>query len=88
VIEYTISIGNILTIITILGSVIGLVYNMKNDVSLIKNDIFHLQKSQEAMTEAFAQLGRILTQVAVQDNRLNMMEKRLDELAHGKGIVL
>lgn len=87
-IEYTISIGNILTIITILGSVIGLVYNMKNDVSLIKNDIFHLQKSQEAMTEAFAQLGRILTQVAVQDNRLNMMEKRLDELAHGKGIVL
>jgi DNA repair ATPase RecN len=87
VLDYTISIGNILTIVTIIGSVFALVYNMKGDIGLIKNDVFHLQKSQEALAEAFAQLGKILTQVAVQDNRLNMMEKRLDELSHGKGFV-
>jgi hypothetical protein len=39
------------------------------------------------LTEAFRQLGKVLTQVAIQDNRINNMEKRLDELAHGKGIV-
>lgn len=73
--------------LTIVGSVFALVYNMKGDISLIKNDIFYLQRSQEALAEAFSQLGKILTQVAVQDNRLNMIEKRMDELAHGKGLV-
>lgn len=86
-IEYTVSIGNILTIVSVIGSVVTLVYNMKNDISLVKNDIFHLQKSHEALTEAFSQLGKILTQVAVQDSRLSMIEKRLDELSHGKGFV-
>lgn len=86
-IEYSVSLGNILTIITVIGSVVTLVYNMKTDISLIKNDVFHLQKSHEALTEAFSQLGKILTSVAVQDNRLTMIEKRLDELSHGKGFV-
>lgn len=85
--DWSVSIGNILTMVTIIGSVFVLIYNMKGDIGLIKNDVFHLQRSQEALAEAFAQLGKILTQVAVQDNRLNMMEKRMDELAHGKGLV-
>lgn len=61
---------------------------MKGDINLVKHDIHYLQESQRALTEAFNQLGKILTQVAVQDQRINMMEKRIDELAHGKGIVL
>jgi len=83
----SVSVGNILTILAVVGSVITLVYNMKNDIVIVKNDIFHLQKSQEALAEAFAQLGKILTQVAVQDSRLNMIEKKIDELSHGKGFV-
>jgi DNA repair ATPase RecN len=87
VIENTISTGNILTILAMIASVATLVYNMKGDIRLIKSDVFYLQKSQESLVEAFAQLGKVLTQVAVQDNRLSMMEKRLDELSHGKGFV-
>lgn len=60
---------------------------MKNQLSLIKSDISYLQKAQENLAEAFTQLGKILTQVAVQDNRINMVEKKVDELSHGKGIV-
>lgn len=60
---------------------------MKNDISIVKRDIDYLQQSHKALTEAFNQLGKILTQVAVQDQRLNMLEKRVDELAHGKGLV-
>lgn len=86
-IDWTISLGNILTILSVVGSVITLVYSMKNDISILKRDIDYLQDSHKALTEAFNQLGKILTQVAVQDQRLNMLEKRVDEIAHGKGFV-
>lgn len=86
-IEYTISIGNILTIVTVIGSVMGLVYSMKNDINLLRNDMTHLQDSQRSLAEAFAQLGSILTAVAVQGTRLTLIEKKMDELSHGKGYV-
>lgn len=86
-IEYSISVGNILTILTVIASVIGLVVNMRNDINIVKNDITHLEESHKTLTEAFNHMGKILTQVAVQDTRLNMIEKKIDELAHGKGII-
>lgn len=87
IIEYSISIGNILTIVTVIGSIIALVYSMKNDINLLENDMKHLEENQRNMTEAFTQLGKILTSVAVQDTRIILIEKRLDEIAHGKGII-
>lgn len=86
-IEYTISIGNIATILTVISSVTWLVASMKGDINIVKNDITHLEESHKSLTEAFTQLGKILTQVAVQDTRLNMIERKVDELAHGKGII-
>lgn len=86
-IDWSVSLGNVLTILSVIGSVITLVYSMKNDISILKRDIDYLQDSHKALTEAFNQLGKILTQVAVQDQRLNMLEKRVDEIAHGKGFV-
>lgn len=86
-IEYTISLGNILTILGVVGSTMALLYNMKGDIVIVKHDIHYLQESHKALTEAFASLGKVLTQVAVQDNRLNMIERRIDELAHGEGYV-
>ena len=87
-IDYTISLGNILTIVSVVGSVMAVILNMKGDISIVKHDIHYLQQSHKALTEAFAQLGKVLTQVAVQDQRINMLEKRVDELAHGKGLVI
>lgn len=86
-IEWTVSLGNIITILTVIASVIGLVYNMKSDIVLLQNDVVHLERAQEAMTEAFTNMGKILTSVAVQDTRITMIEKKLDELSHGKGYV-
>jgi len=85
--DFSISLGNILTILSVVGSVMALLYSMKGDIAIVKHDIHYLQESHKALTEAFSQLGKVLTQVAVQDNRLNMIEKKVDELAHGKGFV-
>jgi hypothetical protein len=86
--DYTVSIGNLLTTFTVVSSVIALLYSMKGDITVVKHDIRYLQSGLKSLTEAFTQLGKVLTQVAVQDQRLNMMEKRVDELAHGDGMVL
>jgi hypothetical protein len=79
--------GNLLTIFAVVGSVFTFIWAMKADIGIVKRDIDYLQQSHKALTEAFNQLGKILTQVAVQDQRINMLEKRVDELSHGKGYV-
>lgn len=86
-IDYTISVSNIFTVLCVMGSTMALLYSMKGDITIVKHDLHYLQESHKSLTEAFKQLGKILTQVAVQDNRINSMEKRLDELAHGKGLI-
>lgn len=86
-IPYEITLGNILTIISVVGAVMTFIWTMRGDINIVKNDIQYLQESQKALTEAFSQLGKILTSVAVQDARISMIEKKLDELAHGHGYV-
>jgi len=86
-IEYSISIGNILTILGVVGSTMALLYSMKGDIVIVKHDIHYLQESHKALTEAFTSLGKVLTQVAVQDSRINIMERRVDELSHGDGFI-
>lgn len=86
-IDYTVSLGNILTIISVVGAVMTFIWTMRGDINIVKNDIRYLQESQKALTEAFSQLGKILTSVAVQDARISMIEKKMDELAHGRGYV-
>ena len=87
ILEYTISIGSILQTVVLAATVLGFVYTMRGDINLVKRDIRYLQETQKALTEAFTQLGKILTSVAVQNSRMNMFEKRLDELSHGDGFV-
>lgn len=67
---------------------IGFFYALKVQIDRLAGDIQHIKENQKSLQEAFAQLGSILTKVAVQDTRLNMIEKKLDELAHNKGFVV
>lgn len=66
---------------------VGFFYALKVQIDRLASDIQHIKENQRSLQEAFAQLGSILTKVAVQDTRLNMIEKKLDELAHGQGYV-
>jgi len=86
-IDWTINVGNLITILTIVGGGIFALSNMQNSIISLREDILHIEKRQDSLSEAFNQLGKILTQVAVQDSRLNMIEKNVDELRHGKGFI-
>lgn len=71
----------------ITGGAFGFFYALKNEIAGLRSDVSHIQENQRSLAEAFAQLGSILTKVAVQDTRLNMLEKKIDELSHGQGFV-
>ena len=62
-------------------------FALRNDIVSLRTDINQIKDNQRSLQEAFTQLGNILTKVAVQDTRLNMIEKKLDELSHGQGFV-
>ena len=86
-INWSIDAGNILTFITMLVTASIFVGRVQTSLTTLKDDVSHLEKRQDALNEAFNQLGKILTQVAVQDSRLTMMEKNIDELRHGQGYI-
>src|SRR4051812_17377486 len=70
-----------------LAAGLAFIFTMRGEIKAVKTDLGHLRDGQKALTEAFTQLGKVLTQVAVQDVRINMLEKKVDEIAHGEGLV-
>jgi len=85
--DWTVNISSLIGTIIFIGTLIGMWYAVKLDVRLLKYDVHAIKEQQRITNEAFNQLGAILTQVAVQDTRLSMMEKNIDELRHGQGFV-
>lgn len=78
---------NILQVGSILGAWLWMFLSMRSELRIVRHDLVNLERAQQALNEAFKQLGTILTQVAVQDTRLGMIEKNIDELRHGRGFI-
>jgi len=87
VVDYSISLSTILQSLAYIGVAIGFFIAMRSDINVLKHDIEALREIQGNTTHALDNLSTILTQVAVQDNRINMLEKQIDELRHGKGLI-
>lgn len=81
------NIDTVIKIVVISFGAYGFFLALRYDIKSLKIDIDHIKENQKSLAEAFTQLGNILTKVAVQDTRLQMMEKKLDELSHGQGFV-
>lgn len=85
--DWTISVGNLLTIGMLLVTGVWAFARIASDVRVIKHEVKHLTEVQSTLGTAMLQLGGILTKVAVQEERMLMMSKKIDELSHGQGFV-
>lgn len=85
--DWTVSVGNVLTIISAAGILIGLYFSIRSDIRILRHDFKNMDHKQNILGEAFTQLTSILKTVAVQDERINQHTKDIDELKHGKGYV-
>lgn len=85
--DWTLNVSNLIQLGSVLGAWIWMFLSMRSELRILRHDINSLERAQIALGEAFKQLGTILTQIAVQDMRLSMIDKNLDEMRHGKGFV-
>lgn len=77
VIDYTITIGNIVEIGSIVGGGFAVFLTLKNNVATLKDDVI-------AMQEEVKELGKVLIGMARFDEKLSNMDKRVT--AHGREI--
>ena len=87
VIDWTLNVGSIIQLAVLVVGGVAAFFAVRTDVRVIRHDVGNLKQRQDDLNEAFTQLGTILTRVAVQDERLVSIERRVDELRHGQGFV-
>lgn len=87
VIDWNVSVGNLLQIMVIVGGGLWVFFALRADVRVVKHDMANMKQRQDDLNEAFTQLGKILTQVAVQDQRIIAIERTVEELRHGQGFI-
>lgn len=81
VIDYTITVGNIIEIATILGGGLLVLLQLKNTVGNLKTDVTDMKAELK-------KVGEVLIKLAVTDTRLANVEQDIRELKHGEGFVL
>lgn len=86
-IDWSVNLGNLIQIAAFLGGGLAMWMAQRSDIRILRHDVGYIEDRIHTLNEAFTQLGQILTQVAVQDSRLNMIERGVDELRHGQGFV-
>src|SRR5437899_3253480 len=94
IIDYTITIGNIVEIGSIVGGGVLVLWTLKADVNSLKAGAKSLKDDLAAMQVEIKKLGDILVNLAdirgeikVLDTRLTATEQDIRELRHGDGFV-
>jgi hypothetical protein len=93
-IAYTITIGNIIEIASIIGGGILVLWTLKADVNALKAGALNLKVDFGAMQSEIRKLSEILINLAdirgeikVMNARVTMAEQDIRELKHGEGFV-
>lgn len=78
---------NIFKAVAIVGGIVSFVVYIRTELTQLRQDVTLIKEHQGLLMDAIKQLNMVLTQIAVQDVRLNMIEKDIDELRHRKGFI-
>jgi hypothetical protein len=86
-IDWTISVGNLLQVVAFLVVGIGAFFALRTDIRILRHDMKSIQVVQDAQAETMANISSALATLAVQGERLNQLSKTVDEMRHGQGFV-
>ena len=87
VIDWTISIGNLLQVAAFLVVGVGAFFAVRSDIRVLRHDVKNIEQRQDSLGETMNHLSTVLTTVAVQDNRIGAAERMIEEMRHGQGFV-
>jgi hypothetical protein len=81
------TVDNILKATAIVGGIISFAVYIRTELAQLRIDVTQIKSQQMLLMDSIKQLNNILTQIAVQDVRISMIEKDIDEIRHGKGMI-
>lgn len=87
VIDYTISVGNLLQVAAFAMMAIGAFFAVRSDIKILRHDVKLIESKQSILGNAFENIGHVMRDIALQNQRMGYLEKMVDELRHGRGIV-
>lgn len=82
-----ITVDNLVKLAAILGGAISFIVFIRNELTQLRSDVTQIKEHQKILMESLKQLNAVLTQIAVQDARINMLEKDIDDLRHKRGFI-
>lgn len=80
----------VLQVFQVIGPIViaaGFIIMIKSDVRILGVRLDSMNDNLKILNNSFEKLGNILTQVAVQDTRINAMNEDIRELKHGRGFI-
>lgn len=86
-IDYTITIGNIVEIGSIIFGGIAVLYTLKGDVKTLKRDFDAIQKEIKKLGDILVNLADIRGDIKTLTARVAMAEQDIREMKHGDGFV-
>lgn len=86
-IDYTITIGNMIEILSILGGGFMVMVKLNNNVVSLKSDVSAIQAEISKLGEVLIKMAVTDTRVAAADIRIANLERDLRELRHGDGFI-
>ena len=92
--DLTITLGNMIEVATILGGGVLVLIKLNNNVLTLNTNMGSLQNDVGGMQEEIKKITNLMTSVAIQSTRLdgiserlNLIERRTEELRRGDGFV-
>lgn len=86
--DTTINIGNILTLLGFVGGGFYFINQMKVELALLTKDIVLQNTKIDNQAAEISKLGQILTDQAVQNERMNNLDNKIEDLRNGRGFVV
>jgi hypothetical protein len=87
VIDYTISVGNIVEVGSIIGGGFAVFITLKNNVATLKEDVVTMQKEIQKLGEILIGMARFDEKLSNLDKRVTVHDHKIDDLQHGEGFV-
>lgn len=85
--DLSIRLGDLLTVLGFIGTIIAAYYTIKGRISLIEYDVSGIKKTVDHLGTSMAALTSVLTKVAVTENRLDNMDREIGDLRRGRGFI-
>lgn len=86
--DATINLGHILTFFGFAIGGLGVIWALKSDVRVLARQFGDLGDRLAGLERKWDKVADAMTAIAVQEARLNSLDRRIDDLQHGRGFVL